>query len=164
MLEKIVVIIIAYLAYIGIIISIPLRKKSTEKHCGSCLLSFSKPVSKRNYVILVVAALLIPLIYFFTYKFYVDIAIAGCGVVGAYIAAKEITFSDLYGVYENGFCAGGLYIPYEKLSSINAVDSKDGTNTTVRIVYKKGETQSLTFASESEKNIILKKLKELKVL
>ena len=163
MMEKIIIMASAYILYILVLISIPLKRKSMKKVCGHCLLSFSKKITVRHIAILIVSALIILLVYFFAYKFYVNIVIAGCGVMGAYISAKEITYANLYGVYENGFSVDGLYISYDTISSIIDVDNMPDV-TAARIVYKKNGTRTIHFASESEKNVILSKLKKMKVI
>lgn len=164
MLEKIIIIAAAYFLYAVVLISIPLKRKNVKNKCGNCILSFEQNPGTKNIAILIVAALVIPIIYFFGYQLYVNLIIAGCGVLGAYIAAREIALSDFYGVYENGFCADGIYIPFEKISSVIDIDNQAQVTYAVRVTYKNNKTQTVNFASESVKKITLAKLKELKVL
>lgn len=154
--------IIAYVLAVAMLIAIPIKRRKMLKTSGKCLMAFPKKEGFRNVSIIVFALALITLVYFFNYKFYVNIALCGCGVIGTYIAAKEIAFSDLYGIYENGLCASGVYIPYDQITNIIDVDNIAGVTTTLH-VYRNKKMDSLSFDSEQQKNIILKKLTELKV-
>lgn len=162
MMEKIMIMAVAFLLYILVLIFIPLKRKAMKKVCGECILSFSKKIGIRNYAVLVAAVLVILIVYFINYKLYVSIVIAACGVMGAYISAKEIAYADMYGVYENGFSVDGLYISYDSVSSIVDLDNISDV-TAARIMYKNNSTRTIHFASESEKNVILAKLKKMKV-
>lgn len=163
MLEKIITIGVAFLLYVGTLVSIPFKKKNMQKNCGKCILSFSRKFSYRDIAIYILAALVILLVYFFNWQLFVNIVMAGCGVFAAYTASKDITYSDLYGVYENGFCMDGVYIPFEKISSITAVDNMPDPNS-VRVILVDNKVHTIRFSSESEKNVVLAKLKSLKVI
>lgn len=163
MIERYVLVAVVYFLYIIIYISIPVKRNAMKKDSGSCLLSFSKPITVRHIAILVVSVLLIPIVLFFTYRFFVLLVFAACGVMGSYMSAKEITYGPYYGVYQMGFCADGAYISFDDISSIKDSENIAEINVS-KVTLKNNRVKAIYFSSESEKNVVISKLKEMKVI
>lgn len=162
-MPTLIIIGIALVLFIFFQILMPVKKSAMVKSCGKCLMSFEKGSKVRNILIQVLAFIVIILPLVFTYEYYINAIFCGCGVLGSYIGLKEMHFGPLYGIYENGICYSGTYIPFDKIESYTDVDNNASAITTIRFYLSNKKTVSLAFESESQKRVVLAKLKELKV-
>lgn len=161
-MQKIIFMCAGWLLYLLVHIVMFNYSRKVKKICGECILLFAKYSAVKDIVISVGSLLVIGLIYFFDYKFYVDIAIVGCGVVANFIAMKDFHIGPLRGIYENGFCYDGIFITFESLNELTVIDNNPSNPFGVNALLKNGKTEILHFESEEMKNLYLKKIKELK--
>ena len=82
-IEKLVILCVTLAAYIGILVSIPIRRK---KNC----LSKGEAVSSRLIAILVLAPVIIGLLVIREFGTFVNIVFCMCALMSAHIAAKEL--------------------------------------------------------------------------
>lgn len=162
-MPTLIIIGIALLLFIAFQILMPLKRRAMLKSCGDCLMSFEKNSTPRNILIQILAFIVIILPLVLTYEYYINAIFCACGVLGSFMGLKELYFAPLYGIYENGICYSGTYLSFDKIEDYCDVDNSANAPTTIRFYLSKNKLVSLAFESESQKRVVLAKLKELKV-
>ena len=117
-------------------------------------------------IIIVFCAILIFLVSRIRFQIFAAVVLNLCAVLGNFITVKEISLTNLCGIYENAIVQSGYIILFDQIKELpqskmlKDENSKYSPETLVIKDIKDREYQ-LIFSSESECNVAKKELKKI---
>lgn len=165
--------IIAGICLLGIIISIPFRRKMIKKNSGALIKALPSSSVKIFGGYLICAAIIIfMLLTKYEYAWYLTVLLDAAAVIGAEICARESKSYKITGFYENAIVWGVYFIPYENIYSLPTLAYENDKDTVgvdfqyLQIMLKNNKEVQMFFESKEERNeavkIILKKREDLR--
>lgn len=174
--SKIIIILIvvaAYVAFAGLLISIPFRIKKLKKECGELKMKLRSEFPLRSILAFVICALLIGVIPLRSFELYVSAIFAATSVLATYIASCQVVNSGMNGVFENMIISDTTAVKYDEIMSLPTLayeNDEDTVNVDFRLIEvlkKNGAKVTFAFPDEAKRNqalqIILEQAPQLKV-
>lgn len=157
---------LALLSYIGILCSIPYRRKKIFSHTGKLLLPLRTPSSKKWTAIAALAFILILVVPLRNFGWFVNIVLLGAALFAAELSAREASVCGKSGIYENMLASGANVVFWSDILSLPTLAYENDAETTqvdfktLRVITKNGAELLILFDSEEERknavNLILK--------
>ena len=147
----------ALLGFIGILCTIPHRRKKIVAQAGSCLMPLKVKSSKKWVAIAVAAFILILVVPLRNYGWFVNIVLLGVALVATEIAAREASGSGKAGIYEKMLISGTNAVLWEDILSLPTLAYENDPETTqvdfktLRVILKNGIENQILFESEEER-------------
>ncbi|MCR4823650.1 MAG: hypothetical protein K5873_12355 [Treponema sp.] len=147
----------ALLAYIGILASIPYRRKKIIKQAGNCLMPLKKASSKKWIAIAVMAFILILIVPLRNFGWMVNIVLLGAALFASELAAREAGGAGKAGIYEHMLISGTEALLWSDILSLPTLAYEDDPETTqvdfttLRVITNKGSELVIMFDSEEER-------------
>lgn len=157
----------ALLAYIGILSSIPHRRKKIFAQAGTCLLQLNVASSKKWVAIAVAAFILILIVPLRNFSWFVNLVLLGAALFAAEIAAREASGCGKAGIYENMLISGTDAVLWTDIYSLPTLAYENDPETTqvdfktLRVILNKGTEIQILFSSEEERKTAVEKILEL---
>ncbi|MBP3773213.1 MAG: hypothetical protein J6I53_11075 [Treponema sp.] len=147
----------ALLGYIGILSSVPHRRKKIIAQAGALLMPLSVPSSRKWIGIAVLALILILVVPLRNYGWAVNVVLLGTALVAAEIAAREGSGCGKAGIYEKMLVSGTAALFWKDVISLptlayeNDPETTDVDFKTLRLILSNGNEQLVLFSSEEER-------------
>ena len=147
----------ALLAFIGILCTIPHRRKKIAARAGNCLMPLKVKPSKKWLAIAVAAFILILVVPLRNYGWFVNIVLLGVALVATEIAAREAAGSGKAGIYQNMLISGTSAVLWSEILSLPTLAYENDPETTqvdfkiLRVILKNGSENQILFESEEER-------------
>lgn len=148
---------IALVAYIAVLVSVPVRRKRILAQAGACLLPLKVRSSKKWVLIAVVAFLIMALVPLRNFGLLLNAVILAAAVLGAEIAAREGAGCGHAGIYENMLISGTSAVRYTDIAALPTLAYEDDPDTTqvdktaLRVLLEDGSEQLVLFTDEAER-------------
>ena len=158
---------LALLAYIGILISIPYRRKKIFIKAGACILPLKVASSKKWAAIAVFAFILILLVPLRNYGWLVNIVLLGTAIIATELSAREAAGCGKAGIYEKMLISGTNAILWDEIFSLPTLAYENDSETTqvdfktLRIILKNDTEYQILFESEEERNRAVEEILKL---
>ena len=162
--------IVALVAMVLILATLPLRIKKLTKKMGTCLLPLSRKKSMLFVAVLCFAPLMIIFQWFREFQPYIHIILSATAVLAIEIVIREQVYDARSGVYENALIVDGRLLLKEDIIALPTLEyendpetfdeSEDGTPSlsdpaykkALKIVTDKNGVIFVGFESEEERN------------
>ena len=162
--------IVALVAMVLILATLPLRIKKLTKKMGTCLLPLSRKKSMLFVAVLCFAPLMIIFQWFREFQPYIHIILSATAVLAIEIVIREQVYDARSGVYENALIVDGRLLLKEDIIALPTLEyendpeafdeSEDGTPSisdpaykkALKIVTDKSGVIFVGFESEEERN------------
>ena len=157
----------ALLGYIGILCSIPHRRKKIFAQAGSCLKPLKVASSKKWIAIAAAGFILILVVPLRNYSWFVNIVLFGAALFATEIAAREASGCGKAGIYENMLVSGTNALLWSDILSLPTLAYENDPETTqvdfktLRVITNKGTEIQILFSSEEERKAAVEKILEL---
>lgn len=157
----------ALLGYIGVLCSIPHRRKKIFAQAGACLLPLNVASSKKWIAIAVAAFILILVVPLRNYSWFVNIVLLGAALFATEISAREASGCGKAGIYENMLISGTDAVLWSDILSLPTLAYENDPETTqvdfktLRVILNKGTELQILFSSEEERKTAVEKILEL---
>ena len=148
---------IALLGYIGILCSIPHRRKKIFAQAGACVKPLKVASSKKWVAIAVAGFILILVVPLRNYSWFVNIVLLGAALFATEIAAREASGCGKAGIYENMLISGTNAVLWSDILSLPTLAYENDPETTqvdfktLRVILNNGQENQILFASEEER-------------
>ena len=148
---------LALVAYIALLLSIPLRRKRIIAVAGARLMPLSARSSRKWVLIAVVAGFILLLVPLRNFGLVVSAVMLGAALLGAEIAAREAAGCGRAGIYEHMLISGTSAVLWEDIAALPTLAYEDDPDTTqvdktaLRLLLENGSEQLVLFADESER-------------
>lgn len=147
----------ALLGFIGILCSIPHRRKKIFSKAGRCVLPLRVSSSKKWVAIAVLAFILILVVPLRNFGWFINIILLGTALFAAELAAREASGCGKAGIYENMLISGTSAVLWSEILSLptlayeNDPETKQVDFKTLRVITQNGAEQLIVFNSEEER-------------
>lgn len=147
----------ALIAYIGILCSIPRRRRRIFAQAGALVMPLSLPSSRKWVAIAVLAFILILIVPLRNFGWFVNIVLHGTALVAAELSAREAAGSGKAGIYENMLVSGTSAVLWSDMLSLPTLAYENDPETTqvdfktLRVITNSGAEQQILFESEEER-------------
>ena len=148
----------ALLAYIGILCTIPHRRKNISVRAGACLLPLKASASKKWIAIAVTGFILLLVVPLRNYGWFVNIVLLATALLATEIAAREAGGCGKAGIYQNMLISGTNAILWSDILSLPTLAYENDPETTqvdfkiLRVILKDGRENQILFENEEERN------------
>ena len=148
----------ALLTYIGILCTIPHRRKNISARAGACLLPLKTPSSKKWIAIAIAGFILLLVVPLRNYGWLVNIVLLATALLATEIAAREASGCGKAGIYQNMLISGTNAILWSDVLSLPTLAYENDPETTqvdfkiLRVILKDGRENQILFESEEERN------------
>ena len=155
------------LGYIGILASIPHRRKKIFAQAGALRMSLKVASSKKWVGIAVLSFILILVVPLRNYSWFVNIVLLATALVAAEIAAREASGCGKAGIYEHMLISGTAAVLWGDVLSLPTLAYENDPETTqvdfktLRVLTNNGAEQLILFESEDERKRAVELILEL---
>lgn len=147
----------AFVCYVAIMISIPVRTKKLRKNAGEQRLALKNTSSAKWILLAVIAAAVIFVIPLRDMGTFVNVILLGTALIAAEMAAREAANRGMTGVYQEAIVVGGQTIFFADIESLPTLAYEDDPEsdgdykTSLRIIRRNGTETTLVFADEEDR-------------
>lgn len=164
---RLIMIIVSYAIFAGIILSIPLRKKLGLKKSGENVYKITGPSSFYFIGIYVVSLAVISVLWIRTFGDIMNFILCGCGILACELVTRSFSLKNVYGLYENGIIYDGVFISYDDIMGFPVLilpedEQKNYDSKTLVIMTKTKGQKSFTFVSDEIYSEVVNKIFEIK--
>jgi len=158
---------VAFVGYLVILGSIPLRTKKLQKNAGERCLVLKNTSSAKWILIALIAAVIIGILPFRDMGLFVDAVMLGVALIATEIAAREAANRGMAGVYTKAIVAGGQTVYFMNIESLptlayeNDPDSDGNYKTSLNIIQRNGNETTLVFYDEEDRENAVQTILEL---
>ena len=146
---------VTLLGYIGILCSIPRRRKKIFSQAGNLVLALKAKSSKKWLAIAIFALALVLLLPFFGW--FVNFILFGTALFATELAAREASGIGKAGIYENMLISGTDAVLWSDVYSLPTLAYENDPDTTqvdfktLRVILNSGKENLILFESEEER-------------
>ena len=147
----------ALVAYLAIMISIPLRTKKVRQNAGTLQAPLKNATSAKWVLIAVFSLAVIVIIPFRDMGLFVNVILFFTALIAAELAAREAANRGIAGVYKDAIVLGSqtvYFMNIEALPTLAYEDDPDSTGdykTTLSIILRNGSETTLVFADKADR-------------
>lgn len=150
---RLIMIVVSYVIFVGMILSMPLRKKIGLKKSGMNVLKITGPSSFYFIGIYIVSLAVISVLWIRSFGDVMNFILCGCGILACELVTRSFSLINAYGLYENGIIYDGVYISYDDIIGfpvlmLSADEQKNYDSKTLVIMTKTKGQKSFTFVSD----------------
>ena len=155
---------VALLSYVGILCSIPHRRKKIFARAGELRFPLKVASSKKWVGIAALAFVLILVVPLRNFGWFVNIVLLATALVAAELAAREASGCGKAGIYENMLISGTSAILWSEIYSLPTLAYENDPETTqvdfrtLRVILNNGTEQTIVFESEEERKAALEEI------
>ncbi|MGP1457900.1 MAG: hypothetical protein ACTTKL_01120 [Treponema sp.] len=154
-------------AYVIIVVSIPLWRRFILRRAGKCILAAGSKNALLPALIVLGCAALIAIVWVKRLGMATDIIVLSIAVFGAAIGSSEIALNGSGGVYENGLIGGGRFLPLSEIYALPLAASLDNggdaqfNRTAIKVITNKRGAISFLYESPDECKAVAEALSAL---
>lgn len=152
---KLILVIVSYIISIGILVFLLISSKKISQKTGKLIEKISDKGIGIQIVIIISSFILISLILFRDLKTIYNFVICAVGILGVYMASKEISMHNKNGIYQNALIAYSHFIFFDNIESIpkfnlDKEEFEQQNFQNLLIIKKKGGSETVNFISSEE--------------
>lgn len=140
-----------YLAYIAMLLLLPLRMKKRLALAGGKVLALAGQVSRTYIAVLIVAPLLVTFVMLHGMGPLMDLVFCLCAVLAVYIAQSEALCRKNSGVYQKALVADGKMHFLSDIEALPTLAWEESPDNTLEILSKDGNSVRIAFADKEER-------------
>lgn len=148
---------VAFIGYVAILASIPVRRKRTLAAAGERRMSLNVASSRKWVAIAIVAALVLFAVPLRNFGLMVSAIMLGGALLAAEIAARTAVGCGHAGIYERMLISGTSAVRWDDVVALPTLAYEDDPDTTqvdkrtLRVLIEDGTEQLIVFTSEEER-------------
>lgn len=164
---RLIMIIVSYVLFAAILISIPFRKKFSLKKAGKLNYKITGPSSIYFAGIYIISLAVISIMWIRNFGDIMNFILCGCGILACELVTRSFSLKNVYGLYENGLIYDGVYISYDDIIAFPVLilpeeEQKNYDSRTLVLITKSKGQKSFTLISEEEYATVIGKIFEIK--